>query len=129
MYGLRRSGKLKNYIAQKVILNDRVKLKSYVKIEMELSLECNKPDLMIHDRKTKEITLIEVGITKKSILAKTELRKYQKYDVLRNELTVMYLGCKVITVPVVMTWDGIVTKHFKGYMKQLKVTDILMAYM
>lgn len=41
----------------------------------------------------------------------------------------MYPGCKVITVPVVMTWDGLVTRHFKGYMKQLEVTDRLMAYM
>lgn len=83
---------------------------------------------MIHDRRTKEITLIEVGITNKNILAKTELRKSQKYDVLKNELKVMYPGCKVITVPVVMTWDGLVTRHFKGYMKQLEVTDRLMAY-
>ncbi|XP_040066791.1 uncharacterized protein LOC120840363 [Ixodes scapularis] len=58
---------------------------------------------MIHDRKTKEITLIEVGITNKNILAKTELRKSQKYDVLKKEL--------------------------KGYMKQLEVTDRLLASM
>lgn len=41
----------------------------------------------------------------------------------------MYSGCKVITVPVVMTWDRLVTRHFKGYMKQLEDTDRLMAYM
>ena len=33
------------------------------------------------------------------------------------------------TIPVVMTWDGLVTKHFKSYMKQLQVKDKLVAYM
>ncbi|KAM7281780.1 hypothetical protein ISCGN_005698 [Ixodes scapularis] len=28
-----------------------------------------------------------------------------------------------------MTWDGLLTRHFKGYMKQLEVTDRLLAYM
>lgn len=42
---------------------------------------------------------------------------------------VMYPVCKVATVLVVMTWDGPVTRHFKGCMKQFEVTDRLMAYM
>ncbi|XP_040064893.1 uncharacterized protein LOC120838856 [Ixodes scapularis] len=123
-YGLNRRSKLKNY---KVISNDRVNIKSDVKIETELFLEYNKPDLMIHDRRTKEITLIEVGITNTKILARTELRKSQNYDLLKNEF--MVPGCKVITLPVVMSWDGLVTKHFKSYRKQLEVTDRLMALM
>ena len=112
-----------------MISNDRVKIKSDVKIETELNIEFNKPDLMIHDKRTKEILLIEVGITNKDILAKTELKKSQKYDLLKNELMVMYPGSQVRTIPVVMTWDGLVTRHFKGYMKQLDVNDRLMAYM
>ncbi|XP_040078325.1 uncharacterized protein LOC120850049 [Ixodes scapularis] len=128
-YGLNRSSKLKNYKVEKVISNDRIKIKSDIKMETALSLEYNKPDLMIHDRRTKEIPLVEVRITNKIILAKTELRKSRRYDVLKNELRVMYPGCKVITVPVVMIWDGLVTRNFKGYMKQLEVTDRLLAYM
>ncbi|XP_042148657.1 uncharacterized protein LOC120848510 [Ixodes scapularis] len=114
-YGLNRSSKLKNYQVKK--------------ITTELFLEYNKLDLMIYDRRTKEITLIEVGITNKNILAKTKLRKSQKYDLLKHELIVMYTGCKVIATLVVTTWDGLVTRHFKGYMKQLEVTERLTAHM
>ena len=31
-------------------------------------------------------------------------------------------------VPVVITWDGLVTRHFKRYMKQLQVKPRLQAY-
>ena len=40
-----------------------------------LPVDNNKPDLMIYDKRTKEITLIEVGITNKDIIDKTELTK------------------------------------------------------
>ena len=32
-------------------------------------------------------------------------------------------------IPVVMTWDGLVTRHFKRYMNQLQVSKRLQAYM
>ena len=47
-------------------------------------MEHNKPDLVIHDLRTKEITLIEVGITNKDILAKVESEKSLKYQLLAN---------------------------------------------
>ena len=84
---------------------------------------------MIHDYKAKEIILIEVGITNKDILPTTELTKSKKYELLANELENIHRGTKVITIPVVMTWDGLVTRHFKRHMKQLQVKDKLVAYM
>ena len=89
----------------------------------------NKPDLMIHDLRTKEIILIEVGITNKDVLATTELTKSRKYEQLANELKKIHAGTKVTIIPVVMTWDCLVTRHFKRYMKQLQVKDKLVAYM
>ena len=84
---------------------------------------------MIHDKKNKEITLIEVGITNKQILAKVELTKSRKYELLANELKCIHPGTRVTVIPVVMTWDGLVTGHFKRYAKQLQVEDRLVAYM
>ena len=123
MYGLNKSKKLKNYKVQNVVSNDRVKIKSDVSIITELRIDNNKPDLMIHDYKAKEIILFEVGITNKDILPTTELTKSRKYELLANELENIHRGTKVITIPVVMTWDGLVTRHFKRHMKQLQVKD------
>ena len=81
-----------------------------------------------HDLRTKEIMLIEVGITNKDILPSTELTKSRKYELLANELKCIHPGTTVTTIPVVMTWDGLVTRHFKRYMKQLDVDAKLQAY-
>ena len=40
----------------------------------------------------------------------------------------MFRGAKVTLVPVVLTWDGLVTRHFKKYMEQLGVSAKLQAY-
>src|SRR5699024_772951 len=80
MYGLNKSKRLKNYKVQNVICNERVKIKSDVPVTTELRIEHNKPDLMIHDLKRKEIILVEVGITSKHILATTETTKGRKYE-------------------------------------------------
>ena len=99
--------------------NNRVKIKSDIPVRTDLRIDHNKPDLMIHDLRKKEITLIEVGITNKDILTKVEQEKALKYQLLVNELKCLYPGSTVTIIPVVMTWDGLVTRYFKHYMRQL----------
>ena len=112
-----------------MVTNERVKIKSDIPVRTDLRIDHNKPDLMIHDLRTKEITLVEVGITNKDILARVEQEKTLKYQLLANELKCLYPGSTVTIIPVVMTWDGLVTRHFKHYMKQLEVKPRLLAYM
>jgi len=61
-FGLNKNKKLKNYKVENVLSNEQVTIKSDVPIHTELRIKENKPDLMIHDKKNKEITLIEVGM-------------------------------------------------------------------
>ena len=84
----------------------------------------NKPDLLIHDLKTRDITIVEVGITNKNIPPVSETTKAWKYELLANELTCIHLGTRTKQIPVVMTWDGLVTNHFK----QLGIFSRLQAY-
>ena len=128
-YGLNKKKRLKNYQVEKVVSNKRVKIKSDIPILTELQIECNKPDLMIHDLMKKKITLVEVGITNKTILVATEVEKGRKYQILANELKCLHPGTEVEIIPVVMTWDGLVTKNFKKYMNKLDVNDKLIGYM
>ena len=44
----------------------------------------NRPDIVIHDKKRKEIIFIEVGITSQDLLQVTESEKKRKYDILAN---------------------------------------------
>jgi hypothetical protein len=127
-YGLTKFHRLKNYKVEGVVSNDRVKIKADVPIHTELHVQENKPDLMVHDLVRKEIMLVEVGITSKHNLASVETTKSRKYETLANELQLIYPQTKVTTVPVVLTWDGLVSPHYKRHMKTIGVPKRVQAY-
>ncbi len=52
----------------------------------------------------------------------------RKYNLLVSELTLIYKA-KVKIIPIVMTWDGIVTIYHKNYLKELGITKNIQAYM
>lgn len=94
------------------------------------NVQYNKPDLFIHDLKTNEITMIEIGVTNnKNDLPTTELTKGRKYDLLAREMRSTFRARKVTVIPVVMTWEGLMTKHARRYMKQIGITDQIQAYL
>ncbi|TBU12923.1 hypothetical protein CWI38_0583p0010, partial [Hamiltosporidium tvaerminnensis] len=81
----------------------------------------------ILDNEYAEITLIEVGITSQDSLQIVETEKLRKYDLLANELGLIY-RCSVEIIPYVMTWDGIVTKYYKSHLKRLEIPMNVEAY-
>ncbi|TBU09061.1 hypothetical protein CWI36_0067p0010, partial [Hamiltosporidium magnivora] len=56
-----------------------------------------------------------------------ETEKLRKYDLLANELGLIY-RCSVEIIPYVMTWDGIVTKYHKSHLKRLEIPMNVEAY-
>ncbi|TBU04508.1 hypothetical protein CWI36_0754p0010, partial [Hamiltosporidium magnivora] len=83
--------------------------------------------IFILDKIQNKITLIEVGITSQDSLQIVETLKLRKYDLLANELGLIY-KCSVEIIPYVMTWDGIVTKYHKTYVKRLRIPMNIEAY-
>ena len=82
---------------------------------------------MIHNKLKNEITLIEIGITNQDLLVSVEMEKTRKYDLLANKLSQLN-QCKVKIIPYVLTWDGIVTKYHKKYIKELEISPEIEAY-
>ncbi|TBT98039.1 hypothetical protein CWI39_2612p0010, partial [Hamiltosporidium magnivora] len=56
-----------------------------------------------------------------------ETEKLRKYDLLANELGLIY-KCSVEIIPYVMNWDGIVTKYHKSHLKRLEIHMNVEAY-
>ncbi|KAF7682438.1 hypothetical protein TCON_2335, partial [Astathelohania contejeani] len=56
-----------------------------------------------------------------------ETEKKRKYDLLANELGLLYKA-KTKIIPYVMTWDGVVTKYHRNYFKELNITHTIEAY-
>ncbi|TBT98395.1 hypothetical protein CWI36_2404p0020 [Hamiltosporidium magnivora] len=56
-----------------------------------------------------------------------ETEKLRKYDLLANELGLIY-KCSEEIISYVMNWDGIVTKYHKTYVKRLQIPMNVEAY-
>ena len=75
-----------------------------------------------------EIIFIEVGITNKEKLVEVEIEKKRKYQNLAEEVKMQMKATKALVVPIVLTWDSIVTKHFRKHCQNIALPDNLKAY-
>ncbi|KAF7683603.1 hypothetical protein TCON_1179 [Astathelohania contejeani] len=73
------------------------------------------------------VILVEIGITSQDNLQQVEVEKKSKYDLLANELGILYKA-KTKIIPYVLTWEGIVIKYHRSYLKELGITPQIDAY-
>ncbi|KAI4290998.1 hypothetical protein PAPHI01_0272 [Pancytospora philotis] len=126
-YGLKALPRMRTHAVQEVVANENVEIRVDMRINTGIKIQANRPDILVHDKKRKEIILIEVGITGQDRLHTVETEKARKYDVLANKLK-QEMQCKTKTISYVMTWDGVVTKYHRKYSKEIGITDSIEAY-
>ena len=126
-YGIKRSKRLRTHSVQEISANADVEIRVDTTVATSTKQSANRPDIVIHDKKRREIILIEVGITSQDQLTIVENEKKRKYDVLANEMGAMH-NCKTRIIPYVLTWDGIVTKFHKSYTKEIGLTTKIETY-
>ncbi|KAF7683863.1 hypothetical protein TCON_0944 [Astathelohania contejeani] len=73
------------------------------------------------------VILVEIGITSQDNLQQVEIEKKRKYDLLTNGLGILYKA-KTNIIPYVLTWEGVVTKYHRSYLKELGITAQIEAY-
>ena len=113
-YGFKSAKKIRTHSVQEIIENENAEIRVDTRIQTDIKIQNNKPDIFIHDKKRKEIILIEIGITNQDLLQVVENEKKRKYDLLANELGLIY-KCRTKIIPYVLTWDGVVTIYHKRY--------------
>lgn len=126
-YGFKKTRKIRSHSVQEVMSNDRAEIRVDTRISTDIKISHNKPDIFVLDKKKKEILIVEVGITNQDLLTIVENEKLRKYDLLANELGLIYKA-KTKIIPYVMTWDGVVTNYHKRYIKELEIQPSLEAY-
>lgn len=126
-YGVKSSKKIRTHSVQETVANEKVEIRVDTRIRTDVLIQNNKPDIFILDKEKNEITLIEIGITSQENLLTVETEKTRKYDILANELSMIY-KCKVKIIPYVMTWEGIVTIYHKKYIEEIGIPDYIQAY-
>ncbi|TBU02767.1 hypothetical protein CWI37_0418p0010, partial [Hamiltosporidium tvaerminnensis] len=113
-------GIMKSHSVQEILNNEYAEIRVDTRIKTDVKIRNNRPDIFILDKKKNKITLIEAGITSQDSLQIVEMEKLRKYDLLANELGLIY-KCSVEIISYVMTWDGIVTKYHKSHLKRLEI--------
>ena len=126
-YGIKRSKRLRTHSVQEINANADVEIRVDTTVATSIKQSANRPDIVVHDKKRKEIILIEVGITSQDQLQIVENEKKRKYDILANEMGAIH-NCKTRIIPYVLTWDGIVTKFHKSYTKEIGLTTKIESY-
>ncbi|TBU12593.1 hypothetical protein CWI38_0702p0010, partial [Hamiltosporidium tvaerminnensis] len=126
-YKFKSSKRIRSHSVQEILDNEYAEIRVDTRIKTDVKIRNNRPDIFILDKKKNKITLIEVGITSQDSLQIVETKKLRKYDLLANELGLIY-KCSVEIIPYVMTWDGIVTKYHKSHLKRLEIPMNVEAY-
>ena len=68
-----------------------------------MKIKYNKPDIVVIDKKSKEILIVEIDVTLINNLQQVESEKLRNYEVLANELGLIH-KCKTRIIPYVLTW-------------------------
>ena len=126
-YGIRRVRKLRSHSVQETVSGLEATITTDTRIKTDVKIQHNRPDIVVHDKKRREILLIEVGITSQDRLQTVETEKQHKYDMLAKEMGMMY-KCSTRIIPYVLTWDGIVTKHHHRHSEALGLSRHAEAY-
>ncbi|TBU12460.1 hypothetical protein CWI38_0748p0020 [Hamiltosporidium tvaerminnensis] len=126
-YKFKSSKRIRSHSVQKILDNEYAEIRVDTRIKTDFKIRNNRPDIFVLDKRRNKITLIEVGITSQYSLQIVETEKLRKYDLLANELGLIY-KCSVEIIPYVITWDGIVTKYHKTYLKRLQIPINVEAY-
>ncbi|TBU20959.1 hypothetical protein CWI38_0007p0100 [Hamiltosporidium tvaerminnensis] len=112
-YKFKSSKRIRSHSVQEILDNEYVEIRVDTRIKTDVKIRNNRPDIFILDKKKNKITLIKVGITSTDSLQIVETEKLRKYDLLANDLGLIY-KC-------MMNWDGIVTKYHKSHLKRLEI--------
>ncbi|KAF7682786.1 hypothetical protein TCON_1999 [Astathelohania contejeani] len=121
------SKKLRSHSIQESVENDLAEIRVDTKIRTDVLVKHNRPDIFIYDKRENMVILVEIGITSQDNLQQVEVEKKRKYDFLVNELGILYKA-KTKIIPYVLTWEGVVTKYHRIYLKELEITPQIKAY-
>ena len=126
-YDIKSTKRIRNHIKSFVVENNNAKIYTEIEIPTDEYIIHRKPDIIVFDKKQNTIQIIEVGITSQEKLVTVKVKKSRKYNPLAKELGRRF-GNKVIVIPFVITWDGVVTKINKKYRNIIGIDKKVLAH-
>jgi len=108
---------------EQVLSNDKAKLLWDTPIITDRSVEANRPDLVLFDKKAETAIIVDIAIPLDDNLETTIAEKKRKYLPLAVELKDIYKLKSTSIVPLVMSTNGLVTKEWSKSMEKLQLHE------
>ena len=123
-YKMECSEKWYRHVPPEIIENEEVKILWDRTIQTARTVEHNRPDIILIEKKENKWSLIDVAVPCDFNIVKTEEWKVEKYQDLAFEISRMYrVETKVI--PIVIGARGTVPKRLKKSIDGLKITNFI----
>ena len=98
-----------------------------VVIQCGKEIEARRPDIVVLDKKRKEVKIIDIAMPGDVRVCEKELEKIDKYKFLKDEVARLWNVRKVTVIPIVVGALGAITRFEKSIMEaeiQLRVEHV-----
>ena len=119
--GFYRGEKWYNHLPEPVLESENSKILWDFKIQTDLPIEANKPDIVFLDKIIRKCYIIDVACPFDTRVSAKEKEKIDKYQDLKREITRIWKCAEVVVVPIIIGALGTLPK---GLRKWLNVIDM-----
>ena len=90
-------------------------------IQCDTKIEAQRPEIVLIDKNMKEVKIVDVTIHGDERVNEREVRKIEKYKVLKNEIARMWDMKEVTPIPVVVGALGAISTAFEKYISAIGI--------
>ena len=90
-------------------------------IQCDRFIQARRPNIVVVDKKKKEVKLIDIAIPGDSRVKDKEQEKIEKYEQLKEEIARLWNMKRVTVIPVVIGALGCISNCFGSYMEKIGV--------
>ena len=88
-------------------------------------IEVRRPDILLVDKRSKEVKIIYVAVSGDSRVKEKKLEEIEKYQILREEIRIVWQMNNVTVIPVVVGTLGVISDKFERFMEKLGVKVVM----
>ena len=118
-WGFNKAEKWYIHKPKKVLESENCKILLDFPVQTDKTLEHNRPDITVIDKKSKKCILIDTACPFDTCIEKKRGEKCTNYSELKYEIAKIWKMRKVAVIPVVLGALGTVAKHFEKWMEKL----------
>lgn len=111
------------YKPQSVLEDEQIKLYWDRTIHTDRSVQHNRPDITVVDKRRKKVSIIDIAVVNTNNLESTYSTKLNKYQHLMEEIRSQWGVNNITITPIVISTTGIIPKNIKNNLRHLGLRE------